>query len=158
MPVGYPHTKFTTGPIVERWFKRLSPSYTLWKVPPMQKEQTVRNNLRWYRAIRDAWRQGYPGQPIGRATRHCPPRSAQQWDRGESEHAAPLRAIRVPDAEVLLAPLALQTLGLVLDSHVVGRGYAALLIHVGYHGRALRWRGSCVAGSTGTVLRPCILP
>jgi hypothetical protein len=43
----------------------------------------------------------------------------------------------VPYAEVLLAPLALQTLVLVIDGSVVGRGCVALMIHVVYKGRAL---------------------
>lgn len=40
-------------------------------------------------------------------------------------------------AEVLLAHLALQTLVLVMDGSVVGRGCIALMIHVVYKGRAL---------------------
>jgi len=43
----------------------------------------------------------------------------------------------VPYAEVLLAHLALQTLVLVIDGSVVGRGCVALMIHVVYKGRAL---------------------
>ena len=30
----------------------------------------MRDNLRWYRAIRDALTQGYPSQPTGRVARH----------------------------------------------------------------------------------------
>jgi len=43
----------------------------------------------------------------------------------------------VPYAKVLLAHLALQTLVLVIDGSVVGRGCVALMIHVVYKGRAL---------------------
>ena len=43
----------------------------------------------------------------------------------------------VPYAEVLLAHLAFQTLVLVIDGSVVGRGCVALMIHVVYKGRAL---------------------
>ena len=43
----------------------------------------------------------------------------------------------VPYAEVLRAPLALQTLVLVIDGSVGGRGGVALMIHVVYRGRAL---------------------
>ena len=43
----------------------------------------------------------------------------------------------VPYAEMLLAHLALQTLVLVIDGSVVGRGCVALMIHVVYKGRAL---------------------
>jgi hypothetical protein len=42
-----------------------------------------------------------------------------------------------PYAQVLLAPLALQTLVLVIDGSVVGRGCIALMLHVVYKGRAL---------------------
>ena len=42
-----------------------------------------------------------------------------------------------PSVEVLLAHLALQTLVLVMDGSVVGRGCIALMIHVVYTGRAL---------------------
>ena len=40
-------------------------------------------------------------------------------------------------AQVLLAQLALQTLVLVIDGSVVGRGCVALMLHVVYKGRAL---------------------
>jgi hypothetical protein len=43
----------------------------------------------------------------------------------------------VPFAEVLLTSLALQTLVLVMDGSVVGRGCVALMVHVVYKGRAL---------------------
>lgn len=43
----------------------------------------------------------------------------------------------IPYAESLLAHLALQTLVLVMDGSVVGRGCIALMIHVVYKGRAL---------------------
>src|SRR6266851_4802401 len=45
-------------------------SYTLWKARPVQKEPTMSDNLRRYRAIRDALTQGYPGQPTGTVARH----------------------------------------------------------------------------------------
>jgi hypothetical protein len=43
----------------------------------------------------------------------------------------------VPYAQILLAHLALQTLVLVIDGSVVGRGCVALMMHVVYKGRAL---------------------
>jgi len=48
----------------------------------------------------------------------------------------------LPYADVLLRPLALQTLVLVMDGSGVGRGCTALMIHVIYKGRALplAWR------------------
>src|SRR4029434_1752022 len=44
--------------------------YALWKARPIQKEQTMSDNLRQYRAIREALRQAYPGAPQGRCARH----------------------------------------------------------------------------------------
>jgi hypothetical protein len=48
----------------------------------------------------------------------------------------------LPYADVVLRPLALQTLVLVMDGRGVGRGCPALMIHVVYKGRALplAWR------------------
>jgi hypothetical protein len=48
----------------------------------------------------------------------------------------------LPYAEILLAPVALETLVLVMDGSVGGRGCVALMIHVLYKGRALplAWR------------------
>jgi Transposase DDE domain len=48
----------------------------------------------------------------------------------------------LPYAEILLAPLALETLVLVMDGSVVGCGCVALMLHVLYKGRALplAWR------------------
>src|SRR5678816_396974 len=48
----------------------------------------------------------------------------------------------LPYADILLHHLALQTLGLVMDGSVAGRGCNALMIHVVYKGRALplAWR------------------
>jgi hypothetical protein len=43
----------------------------------------------------------------------------------------------VPYAQVLLSQLALQTLVLIIDGSVVGRGCVALMLHVAYKGRAL---------------------
>jgi hypothetical protein len=57
----------------------------------------------------------------------------------------------LPYAEVLLAHLALQTLGLVLDGRVVGRGWGALRLHVVYKGRALPLAWLVRQGKTG----PC---
>src|SRR4029434_11272036 len=44
----------------------------------------------------------------------------------------------LPYADVLLRPLAVQTLVLVRDGSGVGRGCTALMLHVVYTGRALR--------------------
>jgi hypothetical protein len=125
------------------------------------------DNLRRYRAIRDAFTQGYPGQPTGTVARHLttlaalisgivgskstqlPKMAAYAPDgaRPESRVKRFTRWIRndhitdevyfIPFVEVLLGHLALQTLVLVMDGSVVGRGCVALMLHVVYKGRAL---------------------
>ena len=125
------------------------------------------DNLRQYRAIRDALRQGYPGEPQGRCARHLAtlaalisgivasksthlPKIATKVPDGAKPESRVKRFARwvdnahitaegyfVPYAEMLLAHLALQTLVLVIDGSVVGRGCVALMIHVVYKGRAL---------------------
>ena len=125
------------------------------------------DNLRQYRAIRDALRQGYPGEPTGRLARHLTtlaalisgivaskstqlPKIAAKVPDGAKPESRVKRFTRwvdnahitaegyfVPYAELLLAHLALQTLVLVIDGSVVGRRCVALMIHVVYKGRAL---------------------
>src|SRR4029450_5859635 len=125
------------------------------------------DNLRRYRAIRDALRQWYPGQPTGTIARHLTPLAALiSGIVGSKSPPLPQIAPQVPDgtkpesrvkrfarwvgndtiteevyflpyAEVLLAHLSLQTLELVIDGSVVGRGCVALMISVVYKGRAL---------------------
>jgi Transposase DDE domain len=131
------------------------------------KELTMSDNLRQYRAIRDALTQGYPREFTGRVAQHVAtlaalisgivaskntqlpkvaahvPASAQpesrvkrfaRWLRNDQVTA---EIYFVPFAEILLTHLALQTLVLVMDGSVVGRGCVALMIHVIYKGRAL---------------------
>ena len=125
------------------------------------------DNLRQYRAIRDALRQGYPGEPQGRGARHLVtlaalisgivaskstqlPKIAAKVPDGAKLESRVKRFARwvdnahisakgyfVPYAEMLLAHLAIQTLVLVIDGSVVGRGCVALMMHVVYKGRAL---------------------
>ena len=125
------------------------------------------DNLRRYRAIRDALRQWYPGQLTGTGARHLTtlaalisgivgskrthlPHIATQVPDGAKPESRVKRFARwlgndtiteagyfVPYAEVLLRQLALQTLVLIMDGSVVGRGGVALMIHVVYKGRAL---------------------
>jgi hypothetical protein len=136
------------------------------------KEHTMSDNLRQYRAIRDALTQGYPGEPTGRVARHVTtlaalisgmvaskstqlPKVAAHVPDGPKPESRVKRFARwldnerileelyfLPYAEILLAHLALQTLVLVMDGSVVGRGCTALMIHVIYKGRALplAWR------------------
>jgi len=125
------------------------------------------DNLRRYRAIREALTQGYPGQPTGRVTRHLTTLAALiSGIVGSKSTQLPSVATKIPDghtpesrvkrftrwlkndqitdavyfvlyAELLLWHLALQTLVLVIDGSVVGRGCVALMLHVVYKGRAL---------------------
>ncbi len=130
------------------------------------------DNLRQYRAIRAALIQGYPGEPTGRLVRHLTtlaafisgivaskstqmPHIAAKVPDGPKPESRVKRLTRwldnerileemyfLPYAEILLAHVALETLVLVMDGSVVGRGCVALMIHVLYKGRALplAWR------------------
>jgi len=130
------------------------------------------DNLRRYRAIRDALTQGYPGQPTGTVARHLTTLAAFiSGIVGSKSTQLPSVATKIPDgtkpesrvkrltrwldnariveemyflpyAEIVLAHLAAETLVLVMDGSVVGRGCVALMLHVIYKGRALPlvWR------------------
>ena len=125
------------------------------------------DNLRRYRAIRDALTQYYPGQPSGAVARHLItlaalisgivgskstqlPHIAAKVPTGTKPESRVKRFARwcdnphileelyfLPYADVLLRHLALQTVVLVMDGSGVGRGCPALMIHVVYTGRAL---------------------
>ena len=130
------------------------------------------DNLRRYRAICHALTQAYPTPPTGHFARHVQTLAALiSGIVGGKSTQLPTIATKVPDgskpesrvkrfarwldnarileemyflpyAESLLTHLALETLVLVMDGSVVGRGCAALMIHVIYKGRALplAWR------------------
>jgi hypothetical protein len=125
------------------------------------------DNLRRYRAIRDALTQAYPVQPTGNFARHLQTLAALiSGIVGSKSTQLPHIATKVPDGtkpesrvkrfarwldndrileemyfipyvETLLIQLALETLVLVMDGSVVGRNCTALMIHVIYKGRAL---------------------
>jgi hypothetical protein len=125
------------------------------------------DNLRRYRAIRDALTQCYPGEPQGHVARHLTtlaalisgivaskstqlPKVASQVPEGNKPESRVKRFARwmgnariteagyfFPYADVLLRHLARHTLVLVIDGSVVGRGGLALMSHVVYKGRAL---------------------
>jgi hypothetical protein len=125
------------------------------------------DNLRRYRAIRQALKQGYPGEPSGRLAQHLTSLAAFiSGIVGSKSSQLPSIATKVPDrakpdsrvkrlsrwldndaileevyflpyAEMLLHHLALETLVLVMDGSGVGRGCCALMMHVIYKGRAL---------------------
>jgi hypothetical protein len=125
------------------------------------------DNLRRYRAIRDALTQGYPSHPTGTIARHLTTLAALiSGIVGGKSTQLPHIATKVPDsykpesrvkrfarwldnerileeryflpyAEILLAHLACATLVLVMDGSIVGRGCVTRMIHVVYKGRAL---------------------
>jgi hypothetical protein len=127
----------------------------------------MRDNLRQYRAIREALRQAYPGEPQGRCARHLAtlaalisgsvaskstqlPKIAAKVPHGAKPESRVQRFPRwldnahileevsfVPYAEILLAHCACETLVLVMDGSGVGCGCVALMLHVLYKGRAL---------------------
>ena len=118
------------------------------------------DNLRRYRAIRDALTQCYPGQPSGTVTRHLitlaalisgivgskstqlphiaakvpngtkPDRRVKRFARWFDNAHILEEVYLLPYADVLLRHLALQTVVLVMDGSGVGRGCTALMIHV----------------------------
>jgi hypothetical protein len=134
---------------------------------PQQEERTRSDNLRRYRAIRDALRHAYPTPPTGNFARHVQTLAALiSGIVGSKSPQLPPIATKVPEstkpesrvtrfarwvdnahileevyflpyAEVWLRHLALQTVVLVMDGSGVGRGCTALMLHVVYKGRAL---------------------
>src|SRR2546427_1427681 len=130
------------------------------------------DNLRRYRAICQALKQAYPVAPQGNLARHLTTLAALiSGIVGSRSTQLPTIATKVPDgtkpesrvkrfarwlgnddileevyflpyAAILLSHLAVETLVLVMDGSVVGRGCNALMIHVIYQGRArpLAWR------------------
>ena len=143
------------------------------------------DNLRRYRAIRDALTQGYPGQPSGTVARHLTTLAALiSGIVGSKSTQLPSIAAKIPDgtkpesrvkhltrrldnarileegyflpyAERLLAHLAVETLVLVMDGSAVGRGCTALMMHVIDKGRALPLAWRVRQGPKGHFPRPC---
>ena len=127
----------------------------------------MRDNLRRYRAIRDALAQGSPTASQGNFARHFNtlaallsgivgskssplPHLATQVPHGTTPESRVKRFPRwrdndhlleevsfLPSADVLLRHRALQTVVRVMDGSGVGRGCPALMIHVVSKGRAL---------------------
>ena len=125
------------------------------------------DNLRRYRAIRDALTHAYPTPPTGNFARHLQTLAALiSGIVGSKSTQLPHIATKVPDgakpesrvkrfarwvdnerileemyflpyADLLLRHCALQTVVLVMDGSVVGHGCNALMLHVVYKGRAL---------------------
>src|SRR5256885_2424587 len=125
------------------------------------------DNLRRYRAIRQALKQWYPGEPSGRLAQHLtslavfisgivgskssqlpsiatkvperakPDSRVKRLSRWLDNDAILEEVYFLPYAEMLLHQLAFETLVLVMDGSGVGRGCCALMMHVIYQGRAL---------------------
>src|SRR5438034_11594955 len=130
------------------------------------------DNLRRYRAIRNALTQAYPTPPTGHFARHVhtlaalisgivgskstqlpsvatkipdgtkPERRVKRFTRWLDNARILEEVYFVPYVDLLLTQLALETLVVVMDGSVVGRGCLALMLHVVYKGRALplAWR------------------
>src|SRR5438309_3114854 len=126
------------------------------------------DNLRRYRAIRQALAQCYPTASHGNFARHLTtlaalssgivgskssplPHIATKVPDGAKPESRVKRFTRwldndhileevyfLPDADILLRHLALQTVVLVLDGSGAGRGRKALMIHGVYKGRDLQ--------------------
>jgi hypothetical protein len=118
------------------------------------------DNLRRYRAIRDALTQWSPGQPTGTVARPLTTRAALiSGIVGSKSTQLPSVATKIPDGakpesrvkrltrwldnarileeayflpyvDMLLTQLGLETLVVVMDGSVVGRGCLALMLHV----------------------------
>jgi hypothetical protein len=125
------------------------------------------DNLRRYRAIRQALTQCYPGEPSSQMARHLTTLAAFiSGIVGSKSSQLPSIATKIPDrakpesrgkrlarwvdnqgileevyflpyADIFLSHLALETVVLVMDGSSVGRHCTALMIHVIYKGRAL---------------------
>ena len=125
------------------------------------------DNLRRYRAVHQALKQCYPGEPRGRMAQHLTTLAAfVSGIVGSKSSQLPSIATKVPDqakaesrvkrlarwldndamkeegyflpsADILLHHLALETLVVVMDGSGVGRDCCALMMHVIYKGRAL---------------------
>src|SRR4029453_9418561 len=132
-----------------------------------QEVYAISDNLRRYRAIHQALKPWYPGEPSGRLAQHLTTLAAFISGMvGSKSSQLPSMATKVPDrakpdsrvkglsrwldndaileevyflpyAEILLHQLALATLVLVMDGSSVGRGCCALSMLVLYQGRAL---------------------
>jgi len=118
------------------------------------------DNLRRSRAIRNALVHAYPAQPTGHLARHLPtlaallsgivgskstqlPHIAAKAPNGTKPESRVTRFARwidndysleevyfLPYADIVLHHFALQTVGLVMEGSVAGRGGMALMIHV----------------------------
>jgi hypothetical protein len=125
------------------------------------------DNLRRYRAIRQALTQCYPDEPRGQMARHLNTLAAFiSGIVGSKSSQLPSIATKIPDgakpesrvkrlsrwlqntgieeevyflpyADIFLSHLALETVVLVMDGSGVGDGCSALMMHVIYKGRAL---------------------
>jgi len=148
-------------------------------VPPQNRSIDVSDNLRRYRAIKQALKQLYPKEPQGNVARHLDtlaglisgivgskstnlPHVASKVPDGRQVNSRVKRFTRwvsndmieseiyfLPYAQDLLAHLASCPLDLVMDGSTVGRGCLALLVSVVYQKRALPLAWLVVKGRKG---------
>src|SRR5262249_18876662 len=149
------------------------------------------DNLRRYHAIRSALTHAYPTQPTGNLACHLNtlaalisgivgskstqlPHIAAKVPNGTKPESRVKRFARwvdndhileevyfLPYAGILLRHFALQTLVLVMDGSVAGRGGNALMLHVVYTGRALPLAGrggGWGQGRRGLFRKPLYMP
>lgn len=143
------------------------------------------DNLRRYRAVRDALKHLYPREPQGNQARHLNTMAAlisgivggkrtnlpaiagkvpdgtksesrvRRFSRWIVNESITVETYFLPFAEALIASLALQTLVLVMDGSEVGRGCLTLMVSVVYKQRALPIAWIVVKGSKGHFPEEC---
>jgi hypothetical protein len=148
-------------------------------VPPQNRSIDVSDNLRRYRAIKQALKQLYPHEPQGNLARHLEtlaglisgiveskstnlPHIASKVPDGNKVDSRVKRFTRwvsndvieteiyfLPYAQDLLASLVSRPIALVMDGSTVGRGCLALLVSVIYQKRALPLAWLVVKGRKG---------
>ena len=145
----------------------------------MRGENSISDNRRRHRAIKDALRRLYPGEPKGNLARHLDILAALiSGIVGSKRTNLPAIAQKIPDAckvesrikrfyrwiinekidadlyflpfiKVLLACLAQQTLVLVMDGSIVGQGCITLMVSLVYKQRALPIAWIVIKGGKG---------
>ena len=141
--------------------------------------------VRRYRAIREALKNAYPGEPRGNQARHLntlaglisgmvgakhshlaklagevpdgtkPASRVKRFERWLSNDTISWELFFLPFVQRLLTSLSAQTLVLVMDGSAVGRGCVTLMMSVVYRGRALPVAWLVVNGKKGHFPETC---
>lgn len=141
--------------------------------------------VRRYRAIREALKNSYPGEPRGNQARHLntlaglisgivgakhshlaklagevpdgtkPASRVKRFERWLTNDTITWELFFLPFVEMLLTSLSAQTLVLVMDGSAVGRGCVTLMMSVVYRGRALPVAWLVVNGKKGHFPEAC---